>query len=659
MATELNPEAPPPHRYSVILNENDPQHPQPAAISIRLKPHQLAGLQKAKSMEQDEYVYYDVPKPLDYIRFANNVHPEYIDKFKVRTNVGIIGDIVGYGKTLLALSIIAALSLERLHMPTIRSYTYHSQVAYMELVRDTMPQVVPRQLNIINTTLVIVPRGPVFMQWRNAVERHTNLNMLCIENLIQIRRFPESLDGFKRLCEEHDLVLIKNTTMVTLLNYYRHPVGNSIRTIMGFTRIMIDEAHVSMLNIPELQYKFLWLITSSYADLLHNNSTRTIGNSFLQLTQHNNERMHYLLIKGEVNFVKNSFSVPQPIENYYICHMSRELSAIQSLLSPAIQEKINVNDIAGAIKELGGKEETQEDLVAFVLREINKDIRNKEKEIHFFAELDIDPEPKEQRLRVLNNELRRLNTRKESIEERLKEVSSTNCGICYDTLENPIYLSCSHIFCGKCIFNWIKTNSAQGRTASINCPECRSKIESHKIVAIVKDRDATTPYDPNTIPTIFTKEEQLVDIIKKKPNGRFLLFSRVETAFGHLANVMRANGITYCDIKGTTLHMMHILDDFKNGKLKVILLNTAHAGFGIDISCATDVIIYHSMPQEKIQAVGRAQRVGRTSVLTVHNLCYAHEMNAQNRREQRAAAAAPVVAVTDPNQASGSGTRSS
>lgn len=650
-----------PHRYSVILTESDPQHPQPPKINIRLKPHQLAGLQKAKFMEQEEYVYYNVPNPQDHIKFPTNVAPEYIDNFKVRTNVGVIGDIVGYGKTLLALAIIAAISLERLHIPTMRSYTYHSPVAYMELVRDTLPQIVPRQLNIINTTLVIVPRGPVFMQWQTAIQRYTSLNMLCIENLIQIRQFPDTIEGFKNLCEQHDLVLIKNTTMVTLLNYYKRPVNGVSRSITGFTRIMIDEAHVSMLHIPELQYKFLWLITSSYNDLLYNVSNRSIANSFLQLTQHNTERMHYLLIKGETNFVKNSFSVPQPIEKYYVCHMSRELSAIQSFLSNAVQEKINVNDIAGAIKELGGKEETQEDLVTFVLKEINKDIRNKEKEIQFFTTLDMDPEPREHRLRALNNELRRLTTRRDSIEERLKEVSSKTCPICYDNLENPIYLSCSHIFCGHCIFNWIKVNS-QNSSVQVNCPECRTKIDSQKIIAIVKDKENTAG-DPNTIPTILTKEEQLVEIIKKKPNGRFLLFSRVETAFGHLAQVMRSNGITYCDIKGTTVHMMHVLDDFKSGKLKVILLNTAHAGFGIDISCATDVIIYHSMPQEKIQAVGRAQRVGRTTVLTVHNLCYAHEMNAQNQREQRAAnAAAPTPALApapapDPNQASGSGTR--
>jgi SNF2 family DNA or RNA helicase len=71
--------------------------------------------------------------------------------------------------------------------------------------------------------------------------------------------------------------------------------------------------------------------------------------------------------------------------------------------------------------------------------------------------------------------------------------------------------------------------------------------------------------------------------------------------------------------------MMHTLDNFKSGALKVILLHTYHAGSGIDISCATDVCLLHALGMERIQAIGRAQRVGRTTPLTVHQLLYPAE----------------------------------
>jgi SNF2 family DNA or RNA helicase len=100
----------------------------------------------------------------------------------------------------------------------------------------------------------------------------------------------------------------------------------------------------------------------------------------------------------------------------------------------------------------------------------------------------------------------------------------------------------------------------------------------------------------------------------------------VDIAFGKLSKVLNDHNITHTEIKGSTTHMMNILQDFLDKKIRVILLNTYHAGCGIDISSATDVIIYHSMPHEKIQAIGRAQRVGRTEQLTIHNLCFPNEM---------------------------------
>ena len=85
------------------------------------------------------------------------------------------------------------------------------------------------------------------------------------------------------------------------------------------------------------------------------------------------------------------------------------------------------------------------------------------------------------------------------------------------------------------------------------------------------------------------------------------------------------HSISFTEIKGTTGCMNNILDRFRNGEIKVILLNTTYAGSGIDISFATDVIIYHSMNNEKTQAIGRAHRVGRTTPLYVHTLLYEEE----------------------------------
>lgn len=609
------------HFYSVILSEPDPQHHQPDRILVSLKPHQRAGLQKAKIMEQSEYTSYYVPNPRAQIPYGYNQNPNIFGYFQLKTNIGVIGDIVGFGKTLIALAIVASLSKEEIHLPDFKRFTYHNPYGYMEITKENTQRSFIETL--IRTTLIVVPRGPVYVQWKNTIKNDTKLSCIAIENLHFIKKnLPTTVSDLKVYLEKFDIVLIKNTTLQTLIDYYGEMDPES--EIYGFDRIMVDEAHTIVIKIPEFNYKFLWLITSSYKELFFYNYSKTLYSGFLQMIQHNVERLHYILVKGDSEFVRSSFNVPPPIEHYYVCKMTRTLTAIQPFLTSSVQEKINVNDISGAIRELGGTAETEEELVDMVITDIQKDIRNTEKEIGFVESLDLDPEAKETRLKSLRAELQRFITRKESIEERLREVTTKSCGICYEPLENPIYLSCSHMFCGQCILTWMQT-TLRTRHSHVNCPECRTVIDSTKVVAIVKDKT-----ELGTIPIILSKEDQLLDIIQKKPHGRFLVFSRMDTTFGRLSRMLQSHHITHSEIKGSTQHMMNILEDFKTQKIRVILLNTYHAGCGIDISYATDVVIYHSMQQEKIQAVGRAQRVGRTEPLTIHNLCYPHEMNHEN-----------------------------
>jgi len=608
------------HFYSVILSEQDPQHPQPDKVLVSLKPHQRAGLYKARTMEQNEYVSYHVSNPRAQIPYGYNQNPTIFGYFQMKTNIGVIGDIVGFGKTLLALSIVASLDRDSIYVPEFKRYTYHNSYGYMEIMKENTNRSFLH--NFIKTTLVVVPRGPVYVQWKNTIQKDTKLSYLAIDNLHMIKKtLPKTVADLKIYLERYDIVLIKNTTLQTMVEYYKEEDPGT--EIYGFDRIMIDEAHTIIIKIPEFNYRFLWLITSSYRELFFYNYSKTLYSGFLQMIQHSVERLHYILIKGDTDFVRSSFNVPPPIEYYYVCKMTRRLTAIQPFLTNSVQEKINVNDISGAIRELGGTAETEDALVDTVLVEIQKEIANKEKEVFFVESLDLDPETREGRVRSLQTELQRLIVRKSSIEERLKEVTTKTCSICYEPLENPIYLSCSHMFCGQCILTWMQSN-LKTRNSVVHCPECRTIIDSSKIVAIVKEKTE------HNIPIILSKEDQMLDIIQKKPHGRFLIFSRMDTTFGRLSTVLQRHHITHCEIKGSTQHMMNILDEFVKNKIRVILLNTYHAGCGIDISSATDVIIYHSMPLEKIQAVGRAQRVGRTEPLSIHNLCYPHEVHNEN-----------------------------
>ncbi len=298
---------------------------------------------------------------------------------------------------------------------------------------------------------------------------------------------------------------------------------------------------------------------------------------------------------------------------------------VQPFLTPSVVERINANDIAGAIRELGGSNETEADIVNLVTRDLQREIDNKEREIQYVSSIDIAQDAREHRLQLLRADLSRLHERMRALTDRVTQLSEKQCAICMDNYENPIMLECTHVFCGACIIHWIRQNTYRKM-----CPTCRIPIHCKKLTAIVDQKDPTT--NNNQIAAaqeraqMLSKEEMLLKLLADNPSGRFLVFSRIDSTFWNITTRLQQANITHAEIKGSTPQMMKILERFRSGELRVILLNTYHAGSGIDISYATDVVIFHSMGLDKTQAVGRAQRVGRTTELKVHNLCYAHEM---------------------------------
>jgi SNF2 family DNA or RNA helicase len=318
--------------------------------------------------------------------------------------------------------------------------------------------------------------------------------------------------------------------------------------------------------------------------------------------------------------------------------MSKYLKIIKKYINSSILDKINANDISGAIKDLGGKNETEEGIATLICADMNKNLSNKQKEREYISGLDILEENKANRLKTIDNEITIIEGKIKDLTERITEINSKICSICLDNVSQPIILECTHIFCGSCLFKFLNSPHSNSHAShnAINkrCPDCRAEIRStENLTAIVSIKNEITNEIASPVcegmskigKGILNKEDTLLEIIKNKPDGKFIVFSRVDV-FTNIIKLLVSNGITFAELKGNTSHMMNVLKDFKNGVINVILLTTQYAGYGIDINYATDVIIFHSMAVDKQQAIGRAQRVGRTNNLVVHNLCFEHEL---------------------------------
>lgn len=620
------------YEYDLELDEYSPALKQPDNINIILKPHQLTCLYKAKLMENYGSINYNINSK----NYNDNHNPYLSGEYKISTNIGIIGDIVGYGKTLTALSIISECKLNDIFINKTYQKSYISNSNYSYFSYNTINNSVKKEEVLIDATLIIVPRGPVYIQWMKTLKKDTNLKFLAIDNLNFIRKnlpnyndVKNNNDILKKYLSEFDVVLIKNTTYEVLINYYYNIMHNEeylqerdlntyncankyAKHLFRWKRVMIDEAHDLIKSIPVIHYYYLWLISGTYDELI--NTIRSPSSILWDIRNifNDEKNIKLMLIKCKKEFVRNSFKLPIPEEKYYLCKMPILFHTIKDFVTNNIIEKLNANDIIGAIRDLGAKTDTQDNIITIISKDFTIELENKNKELEYVTSLTIPHDIKENKLNKLNNELKVLNNKLNNLKNRISELSDKTCPICMDYITNPIVLKCTHSYCAICIINWIKNNQ--------KCPECRDNINTDELIAITDKKDN---FEENII---LNKIDTLINIITNKPNGKFLIFSKFESGFFDIIQKLKDNNITYAELKGNTSHMMNILNSFKNSNIKVILLNTYHAGSGIDISFATDVIIFHSMGLYKNQAVGRAQRVGRIDKLHIHNLCYEQEM---------------------------------
>jgi len=639
------------HIYKHELTASDPMAAQPAKIRVELKAHQKAALAKAMMMEREGCVHYMYDRPLP-AALRNYREPRFKGRFRAYTNVGILGDLVGHGKTLTAMSIIAATPTQQIHtdFEDWQSFTARgATAAHMRIITEpTDDEIAERVAGDMKyaTTLIVVPRGPVFTQWRAALEGQATLNALVIDTIKCIKAKmppPEcSSEELRAFFDSLDCLVIKTTTLKQLFDYYRGRERHHTEDVIpGFDRIIIDEAHDEMGAIPMMPYKFIWLVTSTYSMMCYKSfsSCKYISNSVRHLMDP--ELMGTIVIRGQDDFVRASFELPQMREFTYVCKVSMVVAALHAFLAPGVQERLNVNDIAGAVREMGGKAETEEELVRMVTAGMDRDINNKKREIDYVRLIDMDVHARAMRMATLDGELRRLEQKRAALAERVTALENKQCAVCMDNYDEPVMLACTHVFCGQCVVDWMRARARQAGGAAPGCPTCRETINTNRMVAVVTedarqvenqvvveavDEGPGTNAGDAAQPGKWKKEEMLVRLLKRKPQGKWLIFTHVDNGFGTLRTALAGAGVSFAELKGNTAVMAHTLDRFRRGELTVVLLHARHAGSGIDISFATDIVLFNTMGAIRTQCIGRAQRVGRTQPLTVHNLMYPNEM---------------------------------
>ena len=614
---------------AVIIDDSYPLEKQPIDIKIELKTHQLALLKKCSELEQSSNSPIIIPK-------GGNSTIELKSKF------GIMGDIVGSGKTISMLSLIANNpvlnnSLSMISMKSnLVSFVEHS---------DTL------EADIIATNIIVVPHT-IYKQWCETIEKYTTLTYYGINNSKSMLKFIDIFNDTKNdgsyLTFNKQIILISNTRFNDYMNIsIKH--WNSINMV---SRYIFDEADIlkiSYLNKDKIKASFIWFVTSSYKTLLSpysrtvwvNNygdisyvynseySIRTsieglrhggfIKNTMIDITNYRDYYKKHLVLKNDDTFVRKSFDLPDYILNQIKCKTPHYLNILDKSASQEIINHLQAGDIKGAIEKLDCKTFNEKDLISGITDKLNIKLKNLHLEFKMKMEMTWSSEKaKTEGMKLIKNKIADTTQKIQSIEDKLK--SSNMCVICYDDLKTTSVAPCCNTkFCLECISQWLIHNKS--------CPFCRQQnmdLNSMIVVStIVKKVEALSSKIDNL--------RIIIDKEIKNPRFKMLIFSDYNNSFDKIEALLSNYSINYANVNGTTHTINKKLRLYKEydskDKIDVLLLNANYCANGINLENSTDIVLYHSMNKEKTtQIIGRGQRPGREESLNVWKLCYSNEI---------------------------------
>lgn len=618
--------------YLYSLKSGAPEVPQPSELKVSLRPHQRAILYEMENRERNLTTGMD------------------LSGVKIFSRFGFLGDNVGVGKSLMVLGHIARLkTLPQIHSPPVLDPNSSSQMYSMY---DYTINPIMREIGC----LIVVPHT-LYRQWQTYIKDQTTLKYLGI----QTKKILDP-DTILSKIQEADVVLVSNTlygNLQTLVN----------ENHMFWKRVFYDEADT--LHLPSTRpaplTRFTWLITASWTNLLFPNQSIYISATMmnelihhphsyllpevkdmlrnaLQSSQHgaytylrhymvsanffrdfvhtNNSNRGRLILRCSEDFVQESITLPPIHIRNITCRPSILQQVVAHAIPAHVRTLLHAGDVQGALQELGVKEEEPMSLVKAVSENRMKELDRLKKTYDFKASLEYaSPQAKENALKSLQEKIKSLEEQIKQLKDRVENYKEEMCPICFDEPQNPTMTPCcSRLFCAGCILTSL--------TRQTTCPLCRAQVQASSLRGL-----ATKPIVKNEIvnpqegPQPLKKTEQLLEILKQKPKGKFLVFSRFDNPFLQLTSEIEGLNITVKQVKGNKDVIAATLKSFDQGKTKVLLLNSLEAGAGMNITSATDVVLLHAMThEEEKQILGRAYRMGRKEPLHVARLLHPEEL---------------------------------
>lgn len=659
------------------LSEDHMRAPTPAGAAITLKAHQQTLLARCIQYENSSI------KLTEFNEIAPHVDEQ--DYFK--TNMAILGDRVGAGKSYVILSLLVSNDITNKNNIIIKSHGFNKVMYY---IHD--------KATSIKTNMLTVPHN-LATQWEyyiktfgcdikyKIIKTQKALDALINEasetDDDDVATDPDdetsadasgastssgitrprtrlttetqahtssATDATMSLCHkiaQYDLLVVTSTLYNKLANFLcTHKIK--------LQRAIYDE--VDNLNVPGCKHvdaNFFWFVTASYGNVIypkgHNRYESSIGRyvwyangikhsgflkNILMDLYYNISRnlMKVLVVKNKEAYVESSLSLPELISHYIKCKTPYAIHVLNGLVDRNIVNHLNADDIQGALAYVSPTHKSTEDnIIVRVIEKYTRQVTNINLQIGTAQEYlyDTDAE-RTAELQRLEKQLESVQRKIDAITERIK--TADLCTICYETVDKKtVTACCQNTFCFRCINMWLAQKGV--------CPLCKTLMNIADLYvidnALEQELGETGCNDGEeelidlTKPNAGNDKYQNLELILKnlESGAKLLIFSAYENSFTNVIPILQRLGIQHAYLKGNGNQISSTMEKYKNGDVKVLLVNTTSYGSGLNLENTTDMILFHKFDTEiEKQVIGRAHRFGRRQPLNVHYLLYENEM---------------------------------
>lgn len=615
--------------YHDVKSTND------ANNEVRLFPHQLSAVEKMRNLETTD------------LQTAAST--------TVRTSLGLYTDKAGAGKSyavimhLLSTPMVQTASDMARDPERHRFLTTHTRSLCGNHVFESRDMLDGGRKRVLPTNLLLVPPS-TFSQWeayvdrilpgfvRKQTETHGySSNCTSREMYVQTAR-RLGWCGWTRLLSSPApprILLVDTCAYAKMMEFAQ--ITNT-----AFQRLVIDEADsIHVKNFRFVDALFLWLVTAT-PQTLSTSACRClpIRSMFFDSGRGSweSERMRFvranLQVCHENAVIDAAIQLPPPRTRTARVLRSYLFQNIRDYLSPLALSALEACDHQRALEALGcSSVEGDEGIIAALVGKLEREIQE------LSVQLRDEEENESMNDGSVCDELaRRISKRRTAIRNIMDRVREADCcPIGLDVIEHKAVTPC-------CQNAFEFSNILRALSRSPACPLCKTAISSSDLIVSLAPHareqqqqqrqlsaGASSSSSPSPEPMYPTKEEalrlELGAALRDwtRTDARVLVFSCYSSwvAIGMLNQM----GVPYYSANYyDTLIPPHVMDQFRSGHLRVLLLNAHNVGAGVNIECATHVFTMHGMRDDLYaQVIGRAHRLGRDRPLEIVNVRFEDE----------------------------------